>query len=679
MRTLEGGMIIKEGGIVMIKHEGRAYPLAKGWTINPDYIGISPIEFDLAPGRPTETVVYINLEDDDGETQILKAPAPKATSQTSNTAQKKDEEKWEAINKKRFENPGKAPYNFVPLNAQVVTVSDVSDTTYSGYLDCTIIAETAFFIRKDKDERQFFKMGDTTMVPGSSLRGLMRSMVEMLAYSRLSDTYYSDKTYSFRSLADMCPPLRDAYQIALPSDREDKDYLGGYLYFDTGQDCYYIVPAESVTKVLSEEKGPSSPVFHQKGCNVFSGHIPKKKHQWALGKAKPGERKCVHDTAIRAYEADKTRSSKFNVLDACKKLEYKTSGYPVFYLLDLHGKMVDSFGHTPFYRLPYRLSIKDHVIAGQPITQEKGEMDFATALFGTTEQAGRVWFCDAAQEAGTALPSRHTHKLMTPKPTSFQHYLLQPTGYRTDIRQLRHWNDADAPIRGYKLYWHRITADKVAQSEADIPSWASDAASVTKQDNTYQHPICALPAGSRFRGRIHFDHLSAAELGALLFALNLPGECRHKLGLGKPLGLGSVHIQAELTLIDRPKRYAQLWGEDGQWRLGTEPHALEAPFRAAFVEAMGLGLGKAITDENQLWQEPRLRALRTVLAWNPEQQRSKGWLEATRYMRNGAGETGDQGKPEKGDMAPNEYRDRPVLPTPEEVVDRFKKSPQPPH
>jgi len=56
---------------------------------------------------------------------------------------------------------------------------------------------------------------------------------------------------------------------------------------------------------------------------------------------------------------------------------------------------------------------------------------------------------------------------------------------------------------------------------------------------------------------VDFDNLTDLELGCLLYALCPTESFRHKLGLGKPLGLGTVRIDvAGLFLTDRRTRYA---------------------------------------------------------------------------------------------------------------------------
>lgn len=54
-------------------------------------------------------------------------------------------------------------------------------------------------------------------------------------------------------------------------------------------------------------------------------------------------------------------------------------------------------------------------------------------------------------------------------------------------------------------------------------------------------------------------------------ALNLPEGCAHKLGMGKPLGLGSVKIESKVFLSDREGRYKLFQKEwNGLKALGDE-------------------------------------------------------------------------------------------------------------
>ena len=76
--------------------------------------------------------------------------------------------------------------------------------------------------------------------------------------------------------------------------------------------------------------------------------------------------------------------------------------------------------------------------------------------------------------------------------------------------------------------------------------------------NSYVQP---LDKGTTFQVRLDFVGLTADEFGALLLAITLEEEMRHKIGYAKPLGLGSVYLNPQsMTLIDYASRYTQPGG-----------------------------------------------------------------------------------------------------------------------
>lgn len=72
----------------------------------------------------------------------------------------------------------------------------------------------------------------------------------------------------------------------------------------------------------------------------------------------------------------------------------------------------------------------------------------------------------------------------------------------------------------------------------------------TKAQYTIIKPI---KRNIKFKSRIRFENLTKEELGALLFVLDLPENHYHKIGMGKPLGLGSIEIKPSLFIVDRKR------------------------------------------------------------------------------------------------------------------------------
>lgn len=94
---------------------------------------------------------------------------------------------------------GTAPYRFVPLNVRVVRTEHADrldrlhDTPLPGGLSATLdvewAAETPFLIGEesetDPDEFGPMKLGDDYVIPGASLRGMLRAVMEPACFARL--------------------------------------------------------------------------------------------------------------------------------------------------------------------------------------------------------------------------------------------------------------------------------------------------------------------------------------------------------------------------------------------------------------------------------------------------------------------------------------------------------------
>lgn len=122
------------------------------------------------------------------------------------------------------EHAASAPYNFVPLPEKIIpAVSAVHELPdhdefdrerYSGYFDVTLTTVSPLYIRGPiaaqnlprqeeksvKDNPAFFHTGDEArpVIPGSSLRGMLRSLLEIVSYSKMQ--WVSEKQSFFRTV-----------------------------------------------------------------------------------------------------------------------------------------------------------------------------------------------------------------------------------------------------------------------------------------------------------------------------------------------------------------------------------------------------------------------------------------------------------------------------------------------
>jgi len=553
-----------------------------------------------------------------------------------------------------------APYNFIPLNEKVVYsqwewnnipgFQSYSKDKLSGEIKVTIQTITPVFIRGMKkrieDEKQknseFYKINENAAIPGTSLRGLTRNMLEIISFGKFNN--FEDKTLFYRGLADISS-LRKEYNINMSSvDGKSIKYKFNAGYLQKNGFDYQIIPAVKNEnnvqferfKMDNSEKKLKFTFFKQPdgSFKVFSGPMGNKKKGWLIYKPDYNTKAItIPEEDIESYKLDfenKVQSDKSeNLLEKCKN----TNIVPCFYVRWKDSKEKDrvAFGHTGFFRLAYNKSIDDHV---PQFLKKTDKPDMSEAIFGDTEHiASRVAFEDAnfVGDKNNCFEQTTSPKILSsPKPTTFQHYLEQPEGLKTPKNKLNHWN-RNTPIRGHKLYWHKENA-----------SWSEG-----KIINDTQHTIITpIKKGATFEGLIRFENLTEVELGALLFTLELKENLCHKIGMAKPLGLGSIKIKPTLKLIDRQSekgRYTSLFSTD-QWHTAQNTEKDHKQYVQKFEKYICEQLGK---KDASLWETERMQELKEMLDW--EKTSIPGWNNKTDYLQ----------------LA--EFKNRSVLPRPSEV------------
>ncbi|MBO8158998.1 MAG: TIGR03986 family CRISPR-associated RAMP protein [Thermosyntropha sp.] len=656
--------------------------------------------------------------------------------------------------------PAKAPYNFVPLNKCVIAAQDIPDfdkffvrDRYSGYIELNMETKTPMYIRSQKSD--FFSINNRPKIPGSSIRGMVRTLVETASFGKFS--FYDNKRLYYRAVGDTSRLGQD-YRKMFVNESDSCSYKFSAGIMKKKQNEYKIYPSKIINntqiyridfsdlpaelrnitpyefKEVYFKPEPVGEHIHrrrkgglklkyakinsisltksgrnqQKGYLIVSGAFGTKKHMhWVINEAQD-KGIIVEEEKIYQYKNDFNRDEKFDVL---KILEKNKDGVPVFYIMD-DNQQIKAFGHTGFFRLPYELAIGDHIPENLKLEEI---VDFAEAIFGKEGRfATRVFFEDAElveNQEEIFLEEAFPQILATPKPTTFQHYLEQePDGVNTPKDKLSHWNDSSALIRGYKFYWHRKTfikndeywkAKEIVVNKSDFEKFLKEKklngsclldnqwefVSFHNNKITIKKEFAKLPEeikeelrkylfwehkknqytiirpvkpGIKFKSRVRFENLSREELGALLFVLDLPEKHYHKIGMGKPLGLGSISIKPVLFLIDRQKRYKKLFAGN-EWELsvnevqGQQFEDFKKAFEKYVIERI---YSKEANKFSSLWDFTRMKELKAMLNW--ENTNKENWLEKTRYMM--IEYCADNGKKH------NEFKERPVLPRPSQIV-----------
>ncbi len=118
---------------------------------------------------------------------------------------------------------------------------------------------------------------------------------------------------------------------------------------------------------------------------------------------------------------------------------------------------------------------------------------------------------------------------------------------------------SDFATQGTKFYLHN--------SDIQSQPWKSADRSKGNADLERKATVALLKRRVTFDFHVDFDNLSEHELNILCYALRPSKLFRHKIGLGKALGLGSMRIDpVSLVLVDRAARYSAeaIFGEDAR-------------------------------------------------------------------------------------------------------------------
>ncbi|NMB86856.1 MAG: TIGR03986 family CRISPR-associated RAMP protein [Chloroflexi bacterium] len=633
------------------------------------------------------------------------------------------------------ERTARAPYNFVPLPEKVLTVRQPAAqncyTGLSGYFDCRFETSSPTYVRgmltveqaaageESKNHPEHFtRPGNPAPVfPGSSLRGMFRTLVEVISYAR--PAWVTPDRLVYRAVGDITGhglKYRSRIMLVHTDKKFTPRVKAGYMHQEDGK--WFILPAREINGTtfsrINHRRIPddlpgwygcrnASRIFIQPGPYQFqdmlegyvqiefskvleaspisrenyieavlarSGKMNKKRSEAVIYPPDPQAAKLEVSLDIVQRYRDQVTESQIEILGDGQGVLREMQ--PVFYLVE--NNQLVFMGHTMMMRLPYQISPAEHV-PGEP--GREGEIDLAEALFGFTRPqamkdalqalAGRVFFEDALCLPGQANFFEREitpQALSSPRPTTFQHYLEQP--YPDDKSRLVDYDDGNAHLRGTKFYWHHNNRPIQQIEETNLDK--------LKHQKIYTR-IRPVRAGVGFGFKIFFDNLTEIELGALAWVLQTGAApaYRLKIGMGKPLGMGAIRFtQADLHLYDRKQRYQQLLAGPTAWQCGendaradceTQQKAAISAFTSWVRDDGEINPGGKIPAFEQL---QRIRFLLKLLSWPGPQE------EWTRYMEI---ERPDKDA-KKGKV--NEYRNRPVLPDPDGVGQAPARSGQTP-
>lgn len=496
---------------------------------------------------------------------------------------------------------GRAPYNFAAYVPDLVLAPPADEgRKWSGSIECELTALTPLLIAGRHEEGGnrgaicgFLQADGKYLVPGSSLKGMLRSLVEILSYSGLRPMNH--KKLFWRDIT--------AKEIYL--DLFGDTLKGGFLRRHGAE--YQLTPVK-----VAKDSG--------RGVRLLTGSRirPRKPSVYYFQEPGPGSQSRNLDYGIVERLWDQLtpdQEGRENVKNR-ERLLVRDPGLPVFYREE-NGEIVE-LGFCRYFRIAYRYSPYD---LAWPDKALRHAPDWAESIFGHAgheselekeARAGRV-----AVESFTVSGREQIFEnvvLGGPKPTCVPFYLRQnPEDIRTISGGTKNrrsdmvdYNNPRARLRGRKLYWHH----------KPVP------ASFPRNEENQKVTVSLRPLREGAQGvfRIHVRSLTESELGCLFEALALKEGCCHKLGMGRPLGFGSVRIRIRDAFIMADKdRYASLAARMGgsQARMPHEERErLREKFRARIYEAVkARGCAGSAKDYYEL--EP-ISQLNMILSWTEQ-------------------------------------------------------------
>ena len=439
---------------------------------------------------------------------------------------------------KVFTHFATAPYNFVSYDNQNLLGPSSDKELYSGTIECSLKALTPLLVassteKTDNKGREFLKLDNGKLViPGSSLKGMVRSYVEALSRSAIS--IINDNKVFYRNVTEK--DGSDYKRLGNFPKRGEK-ILGGFIKPKGSK--YKIYPAD-VRKVEYGER------VNPQDC-YKTGKFKGKENCYSF-KRNSEEPLDVPAEVWKDFDTQR-KDAKNKLWDREERNLRSEKGGKIFYTVDPDDEnKIIAIGSARYFRIGYKYKPKDLTLAeGCPARTYKN--DFALHLFGCTNQKeaykGKVSIEPAYFDKHTKKAEELTCILGTPHASDLAHYLCQPNidmPKKNNARELANYNSRESALRGRKFYWHR---DPEQQGEILKNNVASLLKPIAKDSET--------------KFIVHLDKVNITELGVILKVLSNKSGHALKLGAGKSVGFGSVQISISKTnIIDISEKYKSL-------------------------------------------------------------------------------------------------------------------------
>lgn len=507
----------------------------------------------------------------------------------------------------------KAPFNFVPLNSNLCGVEDnisldmpFSDGL-SGQFTVRLEALSPIYVRnglakpqaeelrkeltrKYDAESEYSDFNNINVdgqkkyfIPGSTLKGLMRSTVETISFGKFSQV--ENQSFGKRDLND--PSYRRLMQgvrcgwlmkkdgkltildcgepVKVEAGLIDEAFVGlGFMNFikndikkdsdKTAMRKYRLfMNYKNISDFSDVHEELAVSLDELDGVVVFTGQpnkyvkdrIGRKYHEFIFPDvADTNDRhRDVPEIVYKAFcsiyaDSEDWIATEPGMKEFCWNTRLEKGGkVPVFFTLDSTGKEVETMGLSRMYKYPYEKSVHDVIPEN---LRKETKTDLAESIFGKISGGsplkGRVHAGSLFAEGSPESAQPVAAILGRPHPSYAPIYL----------RRGNTWDTA-AELAGRKFYPSRCHVYST-QGAVDINGRLVNSATVFRP----------LEEGTVFSGTVSFFNLRPYELGAIISALTFfgDGNSYHTIGMGKPLGYGKVKVELSGLKV-RPNKTLQ--------------------------------------------------------------------------------------------------------------------------
>ena len=470
------------------------------------------------------------------------------------------------------------PYNFVKQDYEKKARPDNNqEKTHYGRLECSLRVKTPLAILdtdpdlvntiNDHSSYGFFSVdGKTPMIPGSSIRGMMRSMYEAVTNSCM----LSAKEDAL--ITNRVEPRNPFKPCILMEDEDGKLHLlqakrhliesRGRIGEDGKERVVYFKknPYKHAQKVrfsaCDKERRSVVTSINSEGDSkegwIFVGEsFPRKNYESIFSLTKENEYADISPKEVKsAYTRLRNTLSVYQNKAINREYGGKHSGYENTIGVDLREglpvwcEVKEGMLHLSYAqigRTTYNKTMAELVKELKPCNS-RDDCCKACSLFGMIgknigeSRGSKIRFTDATDQGGDINSFYVTtlQELSSPRSSYILFYL--------NGKAVAGYDGQDAELSGRKMYWHnkRVNGDKTLYEEP------SREPGKLKRIDT----VSLAPVGTEFKFNIYFDGITDEQFEELKWLVNFgennpDGDLCYKMGHGKPIGLGSVKCVIE--------------------------------------------------------------------------------------------------------------------------------------